>query len=622
MTSLPTALHPLWFCLPFLLAAVYPAQAGAPLPPLRVEDGRIVDDTSQPVVLRGVNLGNWLMLEMWMLAHSEEGVHDQYQLEQTLARRFGEEERQRLMEIYRENWITERDFEIVRSFDMNVVRLPINYELLESDDEPFTLRPNAWKWIDRAIEMAEAQGLYIILDMHGAPGRQSAMDHTGRSGYNRLWTDPEAQDRLHWLWREIAKRYKGRSSIAMFDLINEPWGGTHQQLREIIVSLYEEVRAVDPDRIIIFHGHYAGIDFYGDPAAEGWTNMVFSMHFYPGFFGWGRPTPHVHRDFLHGGLYGWKARMEQLNTPLFIGEFNVVSRRAGGAEMMRRYYDFYAEQGWPATMWSYKVLTRGGGNQDGSWGMVTNAEHLPEIRFSEASAEEIEAWFRSLSTLPIAVYEDLRYWLTADASPSPLDELPPLLTEAPHHDPLPDGWQATDIGNAQPGGGQQIVSSDEWHIYGGGANIWGTLDSFRFVWRKVDGPFELSANLLELMDTHDYAKAGLMLRDSLEPGSAHVMICAYPSGGIELAVRQERGGPTDTEYRAGLKLPGVRLKMARSGRRISLMYGDSMHEVELPFDSDTLYAGLAVLSHDDGLLTKAAFEEVTFQDRSGQDEMP
>ncbi|HEX7071919.1 MAG TPA: hypothetical protein VF190_13985, partial [Rhodothermales bacterium] len=127
---------------------------------LRTEGHRIVDESGAPIILRGVNLGNWLMMEMWMLGVSG-NVPDQYTFENVLTERFGEEEKDRLMDLYRESFITERDFEIIRSFDMNVVRVPFWYTLLEDDDNPFVLRPDAFEWLDRAIELAEAHGLYV-----------------------------------------------------------------------------------------------------------------------------------------------------------------------------------------------------------------------------------------------------------------------------------------------------------------------------------------------------------------------------------------------------------------------------------------------------------------------------
>lgn len=616
-----------WLSAPCLLIAAMPLTGhatAASLAPLHVENGRILDDRSKPVTLKGANLGNWLILEMWMLAIDEPGVTDQFELERTLARRFGEPERQRLMEVYRENYMTARDFEILRSFGMNLVRLPFSYELMESDDQPLTLKPDAWKWLDQALALAESHGFYVILDLHGAPGRQSAMDHVGRRDFNQLWTDPRAQERTRWLWKEMAARYRGRASVAAYDLMNEPWGGTEEQLRDLMAVLYDDVRSVDPDHIVVLPGHYSGIDFYGDPAAKGWTNVIFTMHFYPGFFGWGRPDPYVHRDFLEGGLLEWKARMDRLRTPLFIGEFNVVSRKAGGGEMMRRYFDFYAAQGWPTTMWSYKVFTREGGMKDGSWGMVSNAEPLPAIRFSEAGADEIENWFRSFSTMPYAVNEDLRHWMTTRDSPSSLADLPPpppLRTVAPRQDPLPDGWQVSDIGNARAGG-QEVLPSGTWVLYGGGDDIWRTNDSFRFTWREVSGPFAISAAVLSLEDTHPYAKAGLMVRESLQPGSPHVLISAHPSGGLELAIRPAPDAPTHTEWLGSEVFPDVRLRIERSGRNLELTYGTQVRHVELPFEGDSLYAGLAVLSHDNQQLTRAEFQDVNLKRATREIEAP
>ena len=78
------------------------------------------------------------------------------------------------MEVYRDNWITPRDFKIIKSFGFNTIRLPFNYRLLQDDEKPFELKKDAFKWLDRAIEMAEAEGIYVILDMHGVPaGRAS-----------------------------------------------------------------------------------------------------------------------------------------------------------------------------------------------------------------------------------------------------------------------------------------------------------------------------------------------------------------------------------------------------------------------------------------------------------------
>jgi glucan 1,3-beta-glucosidase len=77
----------------------------------------------QKVILKGINLGSWLNQEMWMMDVKDPDIPDQYTFEKVLKDRFGESERQRLMDLYRANWITERDYKIVKSFGRKVVRL-------------------------------------------------------------------------------------------------------------------------------------------------------------------------------------------------------------------------------------------------------------------------------------------------------------------------------------------------------------------------------------------------------------------------------------------------------------------------------------------------------------------
>src|SRR5271169_1515864 len=104
------------------------------LAPLHANGGAIVDDHGQPVILRGCNLGNWFLNELWMMEMERpDDPKDHWQLEELLQQRFGPEEKERLLALYRENWIKPRDFDIIKSWGFNVVRLPFYYDLLEDD---------------------------------------------------------------------------------------------------------------------------------------------------------------------------------------------------------------------------------------------------------------------------------------------------------------------------------------------------------------------------------------------------------------------------------------------------------------------------------------------------------
>ena len=589
---------------------------------LRLYEGKIQNSLNKTVNLKGCNLGNWLMLEMWMLNYADRGFADQYDFIKTLETRFGEEEAEGLMDIYRTNWIQGSDFDIIKSFGMNTVRLPFDYKLLmDSDEKPFRLKDDAWEWLDQAISMAKKREMYVILDMHGAPGRQSGMDHSGRVGYNKLWSNKNHQKQTVWLWNQISQRYRKEPAVAAYDLLNEPWGNNERNLKKVILQCYRAIRENNDEHIVIFPGHTSGIDFYKNIRSVNLDNVIYTMHFYPGFFGWGSPKPYIHTQFIKEGLSTWKKKMESFNSPLLIGEFNVVLKKAGGGEMMRRYYDYYESLNWPATMWSYKVLNNDGGIGEGSWGMVTNEDKLEDIDLSYATKNEISQWFESFSRLDYAIDEDLKYWLTTNDKPAPLDALPPrppALLEPLGTDALPSPWNVSDIGNSLKGG--QKIENNNWTIYGGGDDIWGTSDQFRFVYQKINGDFSFSVKVDSLKDTHYYAKAGIMVRKNLNKNSAHGIINVFPGGSSEFGYRENSGQTMKAKSGPNFNWFNVRLKVDKVGKSLyfSIQIKNEWVEVEklhIHNWGKSIYVGLATLSHDNSQLTTATYSNMQLNEQ-------
>ena len=589
---------------------------------LRLYEGKIQNSLDKTVNLKGCNLGNWLMLEMWMLNYTDRGFADQYDFIKTLETRFGEEETEGLMDIYRTNWIRGSDFDIIKSFGMNTVRLPFDYKLLmDSDEKPFCLKDDAWEWFDQAISMAKKREMYVILDMHGAPGRQSGMDHSGRVGHNKLWSNKNHQKQTVWLWNQISQRYRKEPTVAAYDLLNEPWGNNERNLKKVILQCYRAIRENNDEHIVIFPGHTSGIDFYKNIRSVNLDNVIYTMHFYPGFFGWGSPKPYIHTQFIKEGLSAWKKKMESFNSPLLIGEFNVVLKKAGGGEMMRRYYDYYESLNWPAMMWSYKVLNNDGGIGEGSWGMVTNKDKLEDIDLSYATKNEISQWFESFSRLDYAIDEDLKYWLTTNDKPAPLDALPPrppALLEPIGTDALPSPWDVSDIGNSLKGG--QKIENNNWTIYGGGDDIWNTSDQFRFVYQKINGDFSFSVKVDSLKDTHYYAKAGIMVRKNLNKNSAHGIINVFPGGSSEFGYREKSGQTMKAKPGPNFNWFNVKLKVDKVDKSLyfSIQTKNEWVEVEKLNIHDwgkSIYVGLATLSHDNSQLTTATYSNIQLNEQ-------
>lgn len=407
------------------------AQAAKPLPMLHTKGTQWLTPGGEPVVLKGVNLGNWLMLEFWMMGQSSKAIDDQCRLEDTLDKRFGYTERQRLLTLFRDSWITDRDWDLIPKLGLNLVRLPFIWSLVEDEKKPGTLRADAWKYLDAAIAKAEARGVYVILDLHGAVGNQGWEHHSGCAGKNEYWASPEYQKRTTWLWQQIATRYKDRASVAGYSLLNEPWGTNETELAQVMKQLYRDIRTVDENHVLIFPGHSSGIDGYGDPAAEGMSNYAFEMHFYPGHFGWGKPGTEVHKNWQlcvpdGKGVCEWRDRLKRLNAAFLVGEFQPwadMDTELGG-QITRASFDAYAALGWAATAWSYKLTTAAGGHGAGNWGMVTNAagETIPALDFATAPLPDIEALFKRFGTVPYTPHPGILKWMHSKQPPTPFND--------------------------------------------------------------------------------------------------------------------------------------------------------------------------------------------------------
>ena len=204
--------------IPSLLTAwMVGCAAGSPpgLPPsevdLRVQGADLVDASGEVITLRAMNLGNWLLIEPWMYNQPTGFIPDQRSFIGVLEARFGASEAERLIGLHRANWMTQRDFDAVAGAGFNAVRIPFSHLVLES--APFTIDPDGMAILERAMEMARAAGLFVILDMHQVPGGQSTDQPSGDITQNEIWTDAEAQERFAWLWQRIARRFKNTPNL-------------------------------------------------------------------------------------------------------------------------------------------------------------------------------------------------------------------------------------------------------------------------------------------------------------------------------------------------------------------------------------------------------------------------
>jgi endoglycosylceramidase len=226
----------------------------------------------------------------------------------------------------------------------NVVRLPISWARLEP-------RPGVFDssyldcYVDRDVKWAERYGLYIVLDMHqydwayrfggcGAPDwavKQYPQTEAGKQqAVSDFWNNTVLQEHLCRVWVEIARYYANETTIAGYDILNEPWVHTsvmpHLDATHVdafYLRVVESIRTVDPNHIIFLEP--ANMNTFKFPLKE---NIVWSPHFYPLAFQSNYRPEEVQR--LEADLAAkYQKFVVEMKVPMWIGEFGAFMKSEG-----------------------------------------------------------------------------------------------------------------------------------------------------------------------------------------------------------------------------------------------------------------------------------------------------
>jgi len=183
----------------------------------------------------------------------------------------------------------------------------------------------------------------------------------------------------------------------------------------------------------------------------------------------------------------------------------------------------------------------------------------------------------------------------------------------PYQDAMPS-WMTTDVNGSLPGG-LRSLGGGKFELFGGGADIWGQADQFRFLHQPVQGDFDLEVTVDGLDDVGQYCKAGLMIRSSLAKDSAAAMLSTFANGDLQFAVRNRDGAEMSGKGEGAGTMPGLRMKLTRRGDTVQASYAQGTGEwkampaetVDLP---PSVEVGVVSLSHDNRQLVRAAYSEL------------
>lgn len=271
----------------------------------------LVDESGNALLLKGTNLGNWLVPEGYMF--KMEQVNSPRKIDELLYELVGPDSLAKFWDGFLENYITQNDIQYLKKIGCNHIRLPFHYKLF-TDDLYMGKRNAGFEYFDRIIEWCKAEELYVLLDMHCAPGGQTGDNIDDSYGYPYLLRSQSSQDEMSSIWLEIARRYKDEPIILGYDLVNEPiahyFNDELEELNPKLFTLYkrlvEEIREIDQHHIIFLNGSvWAGnFDVFENIIDD---NIVYEFHKY--WFDVNQEAIQTYLDFR-----------EKHNVPVYIGE--------------------------------------------------------------------------------------------------------------------------------------------------------------------------------------------------------------------------------------------------------------------------------------------------------------
>jgi endoglucanase len=266
---------------------------------LKAKGKDIVNEKGENVLLRGIGLGGWMLQEGYMLGITAEG-QQQHRIRQRIDSLIGPAATQEFYDTWLANHTTKRDIDSLRSWGFNSVRLPMHYNLftLPVEKEPVTGQ-NTWltkgfEMVDSLLAWCAANKIYLILDLHAAPGGQgNDLNISDRDpSLPSLWDSEANRNKTIALWKKLAERYANRQWIAAYDILNEPNYGfediadrnglketKNEPLKKLLVDITKAIREVDRNHIIVIEGNGWGNNYNG--MLPPWdNNMVLSFHKY------------------------------------------------------------------------------------------------------------------------------------------------------------------------------------------------------------------------------------------------------------------------------------------------------------------------------------------------------
>ena len=273
-----------------------------------------------------------------------------------------------------DHFIEEPDFAKIASWGADHVRLPVDYNIVQTEDGSFI--EDGFERIAKAIAWAKKNGLNIVLDLHKTKGFSFDQAH-GESGF---FDSEKLQGEFYALWEEMAKRFGNDPEHVALELLNEI---TDQSFidawNRISAECIKRIRKIAPDVLILLGSYWNNSpDAVKDLAAPADENVIFNMHCYdpltfthqgaywiPGDFDqnarYSFEECNIDADYFKEKFASAVETAKKYNSPLYCGEYGVIDRVSpeDTVKWYKAIHEAFEDLGIGRSAWSYKEMDFG-----------------------------------------------------------------------------------------------------------------------------------------------------------------------------------------------------------------------------------------------------------------------
>lgn len=344
---------------------------------IRIDGTDLVAPDGSGFFIKGTNLGNWLNPEGYMFGFSK--TNSAGMIDQMFRELVGPDFTDEFWKLFKDNYITREDIEFIASTGSNTIRVPFHYKLFTDEDYMgLKSQQDGFKRLDDVIGWCREFGLYVILDMHDAPGGQTGDNIDDSYGYPWLLESETSQQLFCDIWREIADYYKNEPVILGYDLINEPiapYFDNMDELNEKLEPLHKRVvaaiREVDTNHIILLGAPQWNGNF---KPFKDWTyddKLMWTCHRYGG-------------DPIRPAIMNFIEFRDSTGLPMYMGEIGHNTD-----EWQETFCRTMIEANIGYTFWPYKKIRNScfsGITPPENWDKVVEFSEAPRSTFSEIRA--------------------------------------------------------------------------------------------------------------------------------------------------------------------------------------------------------------------------------------------